>query len=157
MALRENASVADVRLKWKLCYKGAKLKAKGRLRSRPVRYAPVSQHECAMAIFVATTSCQDLNVISSIPNITNGKCRGLKRTLNATFIKVNGVWAVLPKRHLENLQVIRLRVPTPLDQVLLLTVMSALLGRRLHMELNFSLLIDQGCRRSVYRRKCTLS
>ena len=45
LALRDSASVTNVRLESKLRYEYANRKSQGRLRSRPVRYAPVSQHE----------------------------------------------------------------------------------------------------------------
>ena len=60
MALRDSVKVEDVRLKRKLLYAYAKLKAIRNLRSRPVRYAPVSQHESTEATSVATISRQDL-------------------------------------------------------------------------------------------------
>ena len=45
MALRASANAADVRLERKLRFKYAKLKAKGRLRSQTVRYAPASHQD----------------------------------------------------------------------------------------------------------------
>ena len=42
MAIQDSASVEDVCQKRKLCYEYAKLKAKGKLLLRPVRYVPVS-------------------------------------------------------------------------------------------------------------------
>ena len=76
MALRASANAADVRLERKLRFEYAKLKAKGRLRSQTVRYAPLQQHESAAATSVATNSRRDLHVSSSIPATIGGKRQG---------------------------------------------------------------------------------
>ena len=49
LSLQDSISVDDVSLEHKLRYEYAKLQAKDRLRSKPVRYALVSQHESAKA------------------------------------------------------------------------------------------------------------
>ena len=50
MALRASENAVDIRLERKLRFEYAKLKAKGRLRSQTVRYAPALQHKSAEAI-----------------------------------------------------------------------------------------------------------
>ena len=62
MALRASVNAADVRLKSKLRFRYAKLKAKGKLQSQTVRYVPVVQHESTEATSVATSSRKDLHV-----------------------------------------------------------------------------------------------
>ena len=64
LVLRDSVSVADVLLEHKIRYEYAKLKAKGNLRSRPVRYAPASQHEGAEATSTVMSSRHDLYVAS---------------------------------------------------------------------------------------------
>ena len=76
MALCFGANAADVRLDRKLRYAYAKLKAKGRLRSQTVQYAPASQDEIAEATSVATSSRRDLYVSSPTPATTGGKRSG---------------------------------------------------------------------------------
>ena len=54
--------------------------------------------------------------------------------MNATFVNVNGEWAVLQKRHFILPRVIRLGVLTPLHQILGLTVETTILEKPLHMD-----------------------
>ena len=76
MAFRTSVNAADVRLTRKLRFKYANLRAKGRLRSQTVRYAPLMQHESAEATSVSTRSHQVLDVIWSIPTTSGGKRPG---------------------------------------------------------------------------------
>ena len=48
------------------------------------------------------------------------------------------------------------RMPTPLHQILVLTVAMTLPKNSLHIKLNVHLLIQKHSWRPVYRRKCTL-
>ena len=76
LVLRDSVSVADVLLEHKIRYEYAKLKAKGNLRSRPVRYAPASQHEGAEATSTVMSSRHNLYVSSSITDTTGKKRHG---------------------------------------------------------------------------------
>ena len=73
MALRASANTTDARLERQFCYEYEKLKDKGRLRRKPVRYAPASQREGAEAASLAISSRQDLYVSSPTPATTGGK------------------------------------------------------------------------------------
>ena len=139
----DSASVADVRLECKLRYEYVKLKAKGRLRSKPVRYVPASQHESPEATSVAMSSSQDLYVISPTPATIVRKFPGSPMTLNATFVNVHGVWASLPKRYYELLRIPRRWVFAPLHHILVLTPATKLPGKFCHMELEIPMLVKQ--------------
>ena len=76
MALRASANAADILLDRKIRFEYAKLKAKGKLRSQTVRYAPVERHESAAATLVATSSRRDLHVSPSTPTAISGKRSG---------------------------------------------------------------------------------
>ena len=60
MAFPASANTTDAQLERKYCYEYAKLKDKGSLRRKHVRYAPASQHEGAEATSVAFSARQDL-------------------------------------------------------------------------------------------------
>ena len=70
-------------------------------------------------------------------------------TLIVALKNVHGI------RNLELPPVIRLKIPTPLHRILVLTEATTLLEKLLHVELNVSLLIEQHRWSPVYRRKCT--
>ena len=93
MPLRASANAADARLERKLRFNNAKLRAKGKLQSQTVRYAPVMQHESAAATSITTSS----RVSSSISDTIGGSVRDRKLTLNATLINFHGIWAILRK------------------------------------------------------------
>ena len=78
MALCASTNVANVRFERKLCYDYAKQKVKGKIRTTPVRYAPVEQHVSALFTTVATSLCRgaDFKIVRS--HIIGGKRQSLQ-------------------------------------------------------------------------------
>ena len=155
MPLRASANAADARLERKLRFNNAKLKAKGKLQSQTVRYAPVMQHESAAATSLATSSRRDLHVSSSIPASIGGKRQWSQADPERDVRKRQRRMGSPAEEALHTSRVMRLRVSTPLNQILVLTVASTFLENFLHMALNVPLLIEKHRRRPVYRRKRT--
>lgn len=72
IALRASFS-SYVRLERKICYNYTKLKAKGKLDTLPMRYAPVKQYVKASATTVATSLRRDTDLRSINPTTTGEK------------------------------------------------------------------------------------
>ena len=111
MALR--ASADDVRLERKLCYDYAKLKAKGKIRIAPARYAPVEQHVSSSSTTIDTSLRRSADVSSPKLTITDGKREG---SVAVGVSQNSGSY-----------------VPRSLYQILVMTVVTTLLEKLLHM------------------------
>uniref|UniRef100_M4BDM6 Uncharacterized protein n=1 Tax=Hyaloperonospora arabidopsidis (strain Emoy2) TaxID=559515 RepID=M4BDM6_HYAAE len=72
-----------------------------------------------------------------------------------TLKNSNGVRAILSKRHLELPRVLRFRISTPLNRIMILTFATTPLQDILYVELKVPLLVEKHRRRTVYQCRPT--
>ena len=153
MTIRASANAADFCLERKLRLEYAKLKAKGKLRSQIVRYAPVMQHESAAATSVATSSRRYLHVSSSIPSTIGGKRSGSPTDPERDVRKRQRRMASPAEEAPHTPMSSTTQGTHAMNHILVMTFSATFLKNPLHMELKAPLLIEQHRRRPVYRQK----
>ena len=119
-----------------------------------MRYAHVSQHKSVEATFVATSSRQDLHVSAFIPATTGGKRQGLQddrgRDVHKRQQRTGNIAEGVPQISMSS------KIQGTHATLLLLTLVTALPEKFLHMELKVPVIVEQRRRRTMYRQKCTL-